>query len=184
MKGDSKVKNYRRVLIAMNGSKNVLVEGLRLIGNEKCNVTVVKVNPSYDGDLNLTGINNVEGVLNGEPHKSVAEIKEIAKSEGFDVKVRIEIGDIDKRIVETAEDENADLIIMGSGTQNSIKKLFFGSLVDDVTRQAPCPVLAMNTEKVSRTNKFYDLQAYRERKQQERSEQGEKRLVALSPRFH
>jgi nucleotide-binding universal stress UspA family protein len=179
MKGEKKMNDSRNVLIAVDGSKDVLVQGLRLIGPENCNVTVVKVNPLYDGDLNLIGIKNIGQVLDGEPVKAAAEIEEIAKSAGVSVKVRIEAGDIDKKIVEVAEDESSDLIIMGSGSQKSIKKLLFGSLLDEVTRQAPCPVLAVNAEKIPQAANFHDLQTYREyRKQKQQS------LVALSPRFH
>lgn len=173
------MNDYRKVLIAVNGSKDVLVQGLRLIGSEKCNVTVVKVVPTYDGDINLTGVRNIEHILDGGSDGDVSEIKEVAKSEGFAVKVRIEAGDIGKRILEVAEEESSDLIIMGSGSQSSIKRLFLGSIIDEVTHQATCPVLAINTEKVSVMRKFYDLQTYREIRAQKQQS-----LAALRPRFY
>jgi nucleotide-binding universal stress UspA family protein len=179
MKGEKNMNDYRNVLIAVDGSRDVLVQGLRLIGPENCNVTVVKVNPPYEGDLSLIGVKDIGQVLDGEPVRAVAEIEEVAKSEGISVKVRIEVGDIDKKIVEVAEDEKSDLIIMGSGSQKSIKKLLFGSLLDEVTRQAPCPVLAVNAEKIPRAANFHDLQTYREYRKQK-----QQNLVALSLRFH
>lgn len=179
MKGENDVNDNRKVLIAVNGSKDVLVQGLRLIGPEKCRVTVVKVNPPYEGDLSLVGVKNIGQVLDGEPVKAVTEIEEVAKSEGISVKVRIEIGDIGEKIVEVAEDEKSDLIIMGSGSRSSIKKLLLGSLLDEVTRQAPCPVLAVNGEKISQATNFHDLQTYRENRKQK--QQG---IVALRPRFY
>ena len=164
------MSSYRKVLIAVNGSKDVLVEGLKLVKSEKCRVTVVKVNPPYEGDLNLIGVKNISHVLEGGADADAAEIEDVAKSQGFSVKVRIEAGDIDKKIVEAAEEEKCDLIIMGEGGHNIFRKLFFGSLLDEVIHNAPCPVLVVNAEQTARANNFFDLQAYRERRAQKQRE--------------
>jgi nucleotide-binding universal stress UspA family protein len=108
------MKGYRKILIAMNGSKDVFTQGLQLAHDEKCWVTVVKVIPPYDGDLNLVGIKNIENVLDGDGAKAISEMKDIAKKEGALIKTRLEKGEIDKKIVEVAEDERCDLIIMGA----------------------------------------------------------------------
>jgi nucleotide-binding universal stress UspA family protein len=170
------MKDYRKILIAMNGSKDVLVEGLKLIGPEKSLVTVVKVSPPYEGDLSLVGVRDVGQVLDGISERTVTEIKHIAEYAGIAVKVRIEVGEIDKKIVEVAEEEKSDLIIMGAGSQSSIKKLFLGNVLDDVTHQAPCPVLVVNSEKQAPASNFCHLQVYRENKEQ-------KELAALKPHY-
>ncbi len=135
------MKDYRNVVIAVNGSKDVLIEGLRLLHDEKCHVTVVKVIPSYEGDLSMVGVKDIDGLLNSGAEKEISEIKEIAKTEGAKVKIRVEEGEIHEKIVETAEDEKADLIIMGADKKNFIDKLFAWNTVDKVTNQASCPVL-------------------------------------------
>ena len=151
------MNNCRKVLVAVNGSKDVFIKGLRLIDSEPCWVTVVKVNPPYEGDLNLVGVRNIKSVLDGGYESIVAQIRDIARSEGIPVKVRIEVGDIDKKIVEVAEEEHCDLIIMGAGSQNSIKKFFLGNLLDEVAHQAPCPVLVVNDNGVSHYRNVYNL---------------------------
>ena len=151
------MNDCRKVLIAVNGSKDVFVEGLRLIGSEECWITVVKVNPPYEGDLNLIGVKNIGAVLEGGSEKIISEIKDIAISEGIPLKVRIEVGEIDKKIVEVAEEEHADLIIMGAGSQNSIKKFFLGNLMDEVTHQASCPVLVINENVTPHYNYSYNF---------------------------
>ncbi|MBI4690885.1 MAG: hypothetical protein HY754_11580, partial [Nitrospirae bacterium] len=60
------MKGYRKILIAVNGSKEVLRQGLKLAYDEECWVTVIKVIPPYEGDLNLTGIKNIGDVLTSE----------------------------------------------------------------------------------------------------------------------
>ena len=151
------MNNCRKVLVAVNDSKDVFIKGLRLIDSEPCWVTVVKVNPPYEGDLNLVGVRNIKSVLDGGSESIVAQIRDIARSEGIPVKVRIEVGDIDKKIVEVAEEEHCDLIIMGAGSQNSIKKFFLGNVLDEVAHQAPCPVLVINDNGVSHYRNVYNL---------------------------
>jgi len=139
------MKDYRNVVIAVNGSKDVLVEGLKLLHDEKCRVTVVKVIPSYEGDLSMVGVKNIGDLLNSGAERELSEIMEVAKKEGAEVKVRVEEGDIHEKIVETAEEEHADLIIMGASKHNFIEKIFALDAVDKVTSQAPCPVLLVKS---------------------------------------
>ena len=155
MKGEKTMTDYRRVLIAVNGSKDVLVQGLKLIGSEPSMVTVVTVTPPYEGDVNLIGVKDMEHVLDGGAARTASEIKEIAESVGIAVKVRIEEGEIVNKIVEAAEEEKSDLIIMGAGNQNSLKKFFLGNLLDEVTHQAPCPVLVVQDREVAQHNYIY-----------------------------
>jgi len=137
------MKGYRKILIAVNGSKEVLLKGLQLASDEKCWVTVVKVIPSYEGDLNLTGIKNLEDVLDSEGHKVISDINSTAEAEGALIKTRLEEGDVHKKIVEVAEEERCDLIIMGSRKRNWIRKIFGDNVVEKVINQAPCPVFVV-----------------------------------------
>lgn len=137
------MKGYRKILIAVNGSKEVLVKGLQLASDEKCWVTVVKVIPPYEGDLNLTGIKNIADILDSGGEKVVSELKDLAESEGALIKTRLEEGDVHKKIVEVAKEERCDVIIMGAKKRNWIRKLFGDNVVEKVISQAPCPVLVV-----------------------------------------
>ena len=137
------MKGYRKVLIAVNGSKEVLRQGLKLAGDEECWVTVVKVIPPYDGDLNLVGIKNIEDVLGSEGEREVSEIKKIADPEGALIKTRLEEGKVHEKIVDVAKEEQCDIIIMGAHKQGWIKKLFSGNTIEKVINHAPCPVLVV-----------------------------------------
>ncbi len=139
------MKGYRKILIAVNGSKDTLRKGLRLAQDEKCWVTVVKVVPPYDGDLNLTGIKNIEDVLTSSAEKEITEIRNVAQAERTIVKTRLEEGEVHEKIVEVAADEKCDLIIMGNSRTNWLKKLFGKNVIEKVINQAPCPVLVLGT---------------------------------------
>ncbi|HXX58230.1 MAG TPA: universal stress protein [Thermodesulfovibrionales bacterium] len=137
------MKGYRKILIALNGSHDALHEGLRLAQDEKCWVTLVKVVPPQDGELNLTGIKNIADVLDNGARKDAVELDKRAKAEGALVKTRVEEGEIHEKILEVAEDERCDLIIMGSNKTNWFRKIFGKNVIEKVINQAPCPVLVV-----------------------------------------
>ncbi len=138
------MKGYRKVLIALNGSKEVLEQGIRLAKDEKTWITVVKVVQPFDGDLNLTGIKNLNDVLDDGGAAAVREINKTAEAEGALVKTRLEQGDVPQRIVEVAEEEKCDLIIMGSKKKKGILSRLFGDhVVEKVIDRAPCPVFVV-----------------------------------------
>ncbi len=138
------MKGYRKVLIALNGSKEVLEQGIRLARDEKTWITVVKVVQPFDGDLNLTGIKNLNDVLDDGGASAVREINRTAEAEGALVKTRLEQGDVPQRIVEVAEEERCDLIIMGSKKKKGILSRLFGDhVVEKVIDRAPCPVFVV-----------------------------------------
>jgi len=138
------MKGYRKVLIALNGSKEVLEQGIRLAQNEKTWITVVKVVQPFDGDLNLTGIKNLNDVLDDGGAAAVREINKTAEAEGAMVKTRLEQGDVPQRIVEVAEEEKCDLIIMGSKKKKGILSRLFGDhVVEKVIDRASCPVFVV-----------------------------------------
>ncbi len=135
------MRGYRKVLIAVNGSKEVLKQGIKLAQDEKTWITVVKVVQPYEGDLNLTGIKNLNDVLDDGANKALSDINMIADAEGALVKTRLEQGDVPQKIVEVAEEEKCDLIIMGSKKKKGILSRIFGDhVVEKVINRAPCPV--------------------------------------------
>ena len=56
---------------------------------------------------------------------------------------RVVTGPIPQRIANTAEDEQADLIVMSPRSRRGLRHLLRGSISDTVTRISPCPVLSI-----------------------------------------
>ena len=138
------MKGYRKVLIALNGQKEVLNQGVKLAQDEKTWITVLKVVRPFDGDLNLTGIKNLEDVLEDGSRQAIADVKKISESASALIKTRLEQGDVPQRIVEVAEEEKCDLIIMGSKKKKGIFSRLFGDhVVEKVIDRAPCPVFVV-----------------------------------------
>ncbi len=80
--------------------------------------------------------------------KEFETIKEMCEEEGVsDIRTFIKEGKQDEEIVETAEEEGVDLIVMGSGklhdrsAKGRFQKFMYGSVTESVLHEAPCSVL-------------------------------------------
>lgn len=136
------MKGYRKVLIAVNGSLGPLKEGLKVADDERCWVTVLKVLPPYEGDIELTGIKDLRDVLNSGRQEIETGLAACAREERALAKVRVEEGDIPGTIKRVAEEEKCDLIIMGQRkVRGFFRRLFGDNASMKVVKDAPCPVL-------------------------------------------
>jgi nucleotide-binding universal stress UspA family protein len=71
-----------------------------------------------------------------------AQLRTIEEKKGITFKkVTVAEGSAAKKIVETAEKEKADLIVMGKKGQSMLEKVLIGSVANHVLRHSPVPVL-------------------------------------------
>ena len=88
-------------------------------------------------------------VVKGELEKRMAFVKEEAqkkfdslkKAKNLEFKALVKEGNAAKKIIETAEEEKADLIVLGRRGLSAIEKLFIGSVANQVLRSSPIPLL-------------------------------------------
>ena len=74
------------------------------------------------------------------------ELDKLAKTEiSLDVNVKtiIKTGKPFVEIIETATEENIDLIIIATHGHSGVEHILFGSTAEKVVRKAPCPVLTL-----------------------------------------
>jgi nucleotide-binding universal stress UspA family protein len=74
------------------------------------------------------------------------ELQKLAKSEivaSENVKTIIKTGKPFVEIIETAKEENVDLIIIATHGRSGVEHILFGSTAEKVVRKAPCPVLTL-----------------------------------------
>lgn len=62
---------------------------------------------------------------------------------GLDVSFLIWTGDPGDMIVEAAEAERVDMVLVGSHGRGAVGRFFIGSVSEHVVRHAPCPVLVV-----------------------------------------
>jgi nucleotide-binding universal stress UspA family protein len=88
-------------------------------------------------------------VIKGELVRRIDFIKKDARkrlnsmkrAKGIAFKILVKEGNASKKILEAAEEEKADLIVMGRKGLSAIEKLFIGSVANQIVRSSPIPVL-------------------------------------------
>lgn len=90
------------------------------------------------------------GVSPPEPEESDADIlqrldKLLPKDSPVPVERLVAHGVVAEAIVEVATENNCDLIVLGTHGRKGLARFFLGSVADQVTRSAPCPVLALRS---------------------------------------
>ncbi len=75
------------------------------------------------------------------------KVKNFLKLNPSQISTEALFGSPESRIVETAEEMKADIIIVGSHGYNSWERLLLGSVSDSVVHHAPCSVLVVRTPK-------------------------------------
>jgi len=68
---------------------------------------------------------------------------ERGRSEDVEVSFLVWTGDPGDMIVEAAEAEHVDMVLVGSHGRGAVGRLFLGSVSEHVVRHAPCPVLVV-----------------------------------------
>lgn len=77
---------------------------------------------------------------------AIPDLVKLAEDNGFEhIEVRhmLEEGEVVENILEAAEKEEADLIVMGTTGARGLKEIFLGSVAGEVLENASCPVLAV-----------------------------------------
>jgi nucleotide-binding universal stress UspA family protein len=126
---------YKKVLIAVDGSDtsmHALREFLKFSKTERLSITVVSVLPAYEGDLASMWTNNIKASMRKGCDASLAEARKIAAEEGVPIETLCEEGEIYERIIDLADAENYDLIVMGKKGMSLIEKAFVGSVTSRV----------------------------------------------------
>lgn len=122
---------YRKILVAFDGSpssQNALSLASKLARENGSWIKVVAVVPSYEGDLELIGVQNIKETITGPGKELLKEAREIAEREDVHVLTDLEQGEPYEQIVHVAEEENCDLIVMGRKGANRIARELMGSV--------------------------------------------------------
>ena len=79
---------------------------------------------------------------------SVESIVQRARAAGAEATGLCWEGDAGETIVEAAEAESADLIVVGTHERGAVGRLFLGSVSDHVVRHARCPVMVVRPARI------------------------------------
>lgn len=137
---------HAKILVAFDGSessKNALKQAIALGERERSWIKVLAVVPDYEGDLELVGVSNLKETLEGPTEKLVAEAKEVADSLSANILTEVEQGEAYEKIIDVADDENCDLIVMGRRGLRRMERMLMGSVTARVISHSDNNVLVV-----------------------------------------
>jgi nucleotide-binding universal stress UspA family protein len=137
---------YRKILVAVDSSesgRNALHQAFKLANEEKCWITVTSVVPPYEGEIELLGVKDIRASLRKPCEDALAEVEKIARTERMLVKTVCEEGEVHERIVDLADAENCDVIVMGRSSGRRIERALIGSVTARVIGHTQRDVLVV-----------------------------------------
>lgn len=145
---------FKKILFATDGSSAseraaaVAVNLARTLGASLTAVYVVDPYPYLGiGEMNPLGFQAYMGAAQEHSVKALALVTHLAKQDGtaFQVETLL-VEDVAayKGIVQAAEAQGADLIIVGSHGRNSLERLFLGGTANKVASHTKQPVLIVH----------------------------------------
>lgn len=148
---------YHKILLPTDGSKyaeRAAKHAIWIAGHSNAEIIALNVVdtsslvglPAEDLTVRVTEI------LKEEAHKSLESIErmisELEEEEGFEKGVKLikesKEGSPADVILKTVEDEDIDLIVMGTSGKHGLDRFLLGSVTEKVVRSAKCPVLAVH----------------------------------------
>jgi len=95
----------------------------------------------YDGPLDYPPLETTSELLK----KMLRDVTPTDNTLGLEP--RLTMGNPAMEIVRVANEENVDLIVMGTHGRTGLSRLFMGSVAEQVIRHAACPVLTFRADK-------------------------------------
>ncbi len=114
---------HNNLLCGVDGSDaslHAFKEGVRLAGRGG-RLVAVSVAPQYNGDLRLLGVQDAGKLIRQPCDAALSRCEATAREAGVEVKTICALGEPYARLIELAEEENSDLIVIGAKGLTSLK---------------------------------------------------------------
>lgn len=137
---------FEKILIATDGSdrnKTAIEEALRIgrrCGSKVFAVYVMDLSALESASANVA-IHDTWAVVQQEAEAALARIS--AMAEGVTLETVVLDGKPAAQIVQFAEENKIDLIVIGTQGKRGLERLLLGSVAEQVIRTAPCKVLVV-----------------------------------------
>lgn len=148
------MKDYQRILIPTDGSENselAINRGLDLAKDLKKPVHALYViddAPFVDVLRSNTVFLDMQSALQSQAEQTLRGIRNRARKLGLRVDAEIRTGLPAEEIVAAARP--ADLLVIATHGRRGLSRLLLGSIAESVVRHAPCSVLVVRPNRVSR----------------------------------
>jgi nucleotide-binding universal stress UspA family protein len=86
------------------------------------------------------------GILKTEAQKAISKVKEYGEASGVKVKEVLLEGHPSSEIIDFAENNDIDLIVMGTLGKTGLDRFLMGSVAEKVVRNSKVPVMVVRSE--------------------------------------
>lgn len=146
---DIECKPRRQILIATDGSEtaNEAADfGIEMVGCSGAKiyaVYVIDITPYRSVPLDQIWSKDTLDEFEKAGHEATSYIEKIGKAAGAEVESRVLKGHPAEKIISFAEDNNIDMIIVGSLGKSGYERVLLGSVSEKIIRHAKVPVLVV-----------------------------------------
>ena len=142
---------YKKILLPTDGSKYSDISEKHALAIAAANnaeiIALSVIENSFSLGLPDTEtISEVNRLLKEENENNLKKVERLRDECGLDVEIRtlVKEGSTAKAILETIEEEDIDLVVIGSSGKSGIDKFLMGSVADKVVKSAKCCVLVIH----------------------------------------
>jgi len=142
---------YKSMLVATDGSETaaeavrVATELASTFGATLHIATVYRAGEGAALNVPEMILGQPEGIDRGSVAATAAEsAASLARSKGVNAETHVVSGDVAERIVEIAQQQHVELIVVGNKGMRGLRRVL-GSVPNAVAHSAPCSVLIVNT---------------------------------------
>lgn len=138
---------FKKILLATDGSENARRAAdeaagfARELSSHVILVYIIQTPPSQSRMVQANF--DVHSLLEEDAKLRIQNIIDTFEQEKLPYTLKVAIGDPAGLIIEIAEKEKTDLIVIGSRGFGTIKGVFLGSVSQKVTHYAKCPVMVV-----------------------------------------
>lgn len=144
---------FKLIIVGLDGSElaeRALPYAVEL--GRGAEIVLVHVEPSLptliapigsEGAPTVMDVDDLLRTLSAEAERYVSTVAERLRAAGARVRYEHPAGDAKRVLTERAAELGADLIVLTTHGRSGIGRVLFGSVSEDVLRNAPCPVLVI-----------------------------------------
>ena len=142
----------QNIVIATDGSENTrraISHGIGIAKLSGATVYALYVidTPSTISESWTACKGTIYTIMRMDGEKAVSNVKRLGEASGVEVKKVVLDGCPSNEIIEFAENNNIDLIVMGTLGKTGLERFLMGSVAERVVRNSKVPVMVVRSEK-------------------------------------
>ena len=139
---------YQRILVPTDGSEateRAVENAVDLAKQYGATIHALYVVDSGTYGSLEAGADIVVESLEAEGQEAVEGVVQAAERAGVDVTTSVQSGTAHQTIIDYAEEEGCDLVVMGTHGRSGLDRYLLGSVTEKVVRRSDVPVLTVRT---------------------------------------